>query len=230
MPRPQPGRTPVFHIVPIEKLGSIVEHGLNCDTVVHERFGARPCLSAAYPGLKTQRRMKSVPVAVGGVMADYVPFYFGPRSPMLYTIWRGNTAYGREGRGQAGMVHLVLRLEALAKDYPGRWCFIDAHLAREWSRFGDTLDELDERIDFATMRRRQWNTPDEVRARRQAECLVGHVVPWRYVELVVVIDDGVAAEVKDVMSRCGSPHVPEVRVRAPGLYEGAWFPYGYYYG
>lgn len=93
---------------------------------------------------------RTVQLAQGGIMADYVPFYFGPRSPMLYSIMCGNTEYGRAGRGQVGMVHLVFHMEVLARDFHGRWCFIDGHLTRAWAQFGatmDELDELDERVD-----------------------------------------------------------------------------------
>ncbi len=169
------------------------------------------------------------PVAQGGVLSEYVPFYFGPRSPMLYTISRGNTEYGRTGRAQSGMLHLVCHLERLVRDHPGRWCFIDAHLTRAWAEFGDTLDELDDRVDFDVMAAQFWNAPDEVTAARQAEFLIHRVVPWLYVEFIVVMSDAIAQEVEDVLASSRSAHVPEVHVRPPGHYRGSPFPHGYYY-
>ena len=44
----------------------------------------------AYESIQDRRSIKSVPCGVGGSLHDYVPFYFAPRSPMLYTIHRGN--------------------------------------------------------------------------------------------------------------------------------------------
>lgn len=162
-------------------------------------------------------------------MADYVPFYFGPRPPMLFSIKCGNTEYGRSGRGQAGMVHLVCRLESLARDFRGRWCFIDAHPSRDWARFSETMAELDERIDFDVMALRQWDQPDEVKAGRQAEFLVHGVVPWEYVELVVVMNEEIVAEVREVLTRSSADPAPEIRARPPGRYEESTFPFGYYY-
>lgn len=229
MPRPSPGRTPVFHILAIEKLTSVIEHGLWCDTEAQRRFGDQAALDSAHEELKGKRRRREVPVAQRGVMADYVPFYFGPRSPMLFTIKCGNTTYGRHGRGQHGMVHLVCRLETLARDLPDRWCFIDAHLSRTWAQFGNTLEELDERVDFDVMTARKWNEPDQVKAARQAEFLVHRVVPWEYVELVVVIDETVADEVRCVVERTGTSNTPDVRPQPPGTYPDSPFPHGYYY-
>ncbi|MDP4013925.1 MAG: DUF4433 domain-containing protein [Candidatus Nanopelagicales bacterium] len=59
-----------------------------------------------------QRRLHTlVPVAPFGVVADYVPFYFAPRSPMLFAIHRNQVA-GHRG-GQEPIVYLVVSLEEL---------------------------------------------------------------------------------------------------------------------
>lgn len=229
MPRPHPGRTPVFHIIPIEKLASVLEHGLLCDEQSQERFGPQEQLDAAHAGLKAYRRNTLVQVAQGGSLDQYVPFYFGPRSPMLCATYYGQTEYSRSGRGQAGMIHLVCRLETLIRDSPGMWCFVDAHVTRGWAKFGDTLDELDARVDFDVMTLKYWSDPDEIKAARQAEFLVHGVVPWKYVEIIVVMADEVAAEVKAIVDASGSDHHPDVRVRPPGYYPDSPFPHGYYY-
>ncbi|CAN5890608.1 toxin-antitoxin system toxin DarT [soil metagenome] len=228
MPRPNPGRTPVFHIIPIEKLASVVEHGLLCNTQADQRFGAQDLAEAAHTSIKEARRRRTVQLAQGGIMADYVPFYFGPRSPMLYSIMCGNTEYGRAGRGQVGMVHLVFHMEVLARDFHGRWCFIDGHLTRAWAQFGATMDELDERVDFDVMRARWWHEPDEMRSARQAEFLVHDAVPWEYVALVVVMNDGVADEVEELLANVGADHTPKVIACSPGRSGSVW-PHGYYY-
>lgn len=223
-----PGKTPVFHIIPIEKLESVVRHGLLCDVEANRRFGSQSELSAAHDSLKGRRRRKMVPVAAEGVMADYTPFYFAPRSPMLFSIQCGKTEYGRNGRGQEGMIHLVLHLERLVRDFPGRWCFIDAHMTREWAQFGATLAELDERVDFEAMCARIWNE-DGTKARRQAEFLVHSVVPWEYVEAIVVMTERVCEEVRNVLAASGEHHVPTVVARPPGSYADSAFPHGFYY-
>lgn len=141
MARPTPGATPVFHLLPIEKLASVIDHGLLCDAEAAQRFGDSTVPSAAHDTLKRQRRDRTVPVARFGTMAEYVPFYFAPRSPMLYAIRGGQTRYDQHGRGQRGMLHLAFHLEALIDAFDDAWCFIDAHLTRSWARFGSTIEE-----------------------------------------------------------------------------------------
>ena len=67
---------------------------------------------------------RKVRTAAKGTLADYVPFYFAPRSPMLYTIHGGNVAGYTEG--QKPVVHLVSSVDAaVALGKP--WCFTDGH-------------------------------------------------------------------------------------------------------
>ena len=52
----------------------------------------------AYQGIQDRRATTRVPCGAEGVLHDYVPFYFAPRSPMLYTIHKGNVESYREGQ------------------------------------------------------------------------------------------------------------------------------------
>lgn len=61
--------------------------------------------------IKGRRGTRPVPVEPGGVVADYVPFYFAPRSPMMSSIAHGNVP-GYTG-GTAKIVYLVTSVERL---------------------------------------------------------------------------------------------------------------------
>ena len=81
--------TDIFHITHIRNLQNIInDGGLWCDRVVSQRNLAH--VSIAHQHIKDRRAQKNVPIPPHGVVADYVPFYFAPRSPMLYSISRGN--------------------------------------------------------------------------------------------------------------------------------------------
>jgi hypothetical protein len=140
--RPKPwveGETAAYHITHVENLASIVSCGaLECDQGC-ARAEIKP-VSIAYASLKERRARTVVEHAAGGTLADYVPFYFGPRSPMLFTIARGNVAE-YEG-SQEEIVHLVCSVEAMAE--PGRFVIANRHPITPLAEQSGDLDALDD--------------------------------------------------------------------------------------
>ena len=86
MSRPTPTR--IFHITPIANLAGIC--GLGGIRV--KNFLAKAGVSfqsIAHTTIQARRATKEVTAGPGGVIHDYVPFYFAPRSPMLSSIHNG---------------------------------------------------------------------------------------------------------------------------------------------
>lgn len=107
-----PRTTALYHITHIDNLASIIRcGGLLSNT--HLRAGNKAVRDISYGNIQDRRATKSVPCAANGVLHDYVPFYFAPRSPMLCTIHHGNVP-GYQG-GQAAVLHLVTTVEAIEK-------------------------------------------------------------------------------------------------------------------
>lgn len=65
-----------------------MEHGLRSDSLVIAEGSLT--VDVGKDNIKEGRRRRTVPIGPGGVVADYVPFYFAPRSPMLFTIDKGS--------------------------------------------------------------------------------------------------------------------------------------------
>ena len=62
-------------------------------------------VEAADLDIKAARKSVQVPLAPYGCVADYVPFYFAPRSPMLYKLHKGGVP--NYTGGQDPLVYLV---------------------------------------------------------------------------------------------------------------------------
>lgn len=203
--------TPVFHITHVANLASMAEHGLLCDSSVVDL--GEPPRSIAYVGIKAIRAATEVLCGPGGTLADYVPFYFAPRSPMLYTIHRGNVP-GAEGE-QHNIVHMVFSADELFEAY--ECVFTDGHAIMGLSNFYDDLAHLDQ-IDWEVMKAQYWSQDGtgEMRRRRQAEFLVHGHVPWSMVRAIGVHDAKVAGRVAKALS--GVSHCPEVRVKPEWYY------------
>jgi hypothetical protein len=196
VPRPVP--TPLYHFTSIHHLDSIIERGLLCDN------GAAAGLLAVEVGnrgIKERRRRRAVPVGPRGVVADYVPFYFAPRSPMLYSIAMGNVP--EYSGGMDPLVYLVTTADRLVElGLP--MLFTDRNAVLETAYFTRDLADLDAVIDWSLMRARMWNnTSDEPdrRERRMAECLVHRQVPWRAITYVAARTPARAAEARATVAR-----------------------------
>lgn len=196
--------TALYHITHLDNLpGILADGGLFCDHVRLER--GKEVRGIAHQHIKDRRARRRVAtvkgraLAAGGTLADYVPFYFAPRSPMLYTIHRGNVA-GYAG-GQKDIVYLVTTVEsATSLDVP--WCFTEGHAEMAYTEFFDDLARLD-RIDWPLMAARMWGGDDERRRRRQAEFLVHRFFPLKALQGIAVMNIDARKQTEYLLQRAG---------------------------
>ena len=171
-------------------------------------------VSIAYQDLKARRSEWPVRVARGGTLADYVPFYFAPRSPMLYAIAGGWV--GSYSGGQVEVAHLVFCANDLAR--ADNFVITDGHAATSLSEQFDDLARLDE-VDWDVMRDKYWRDTDDDgdrKRRRQAEFLVFDSVPFRAVAQIGVMTEAVAAEVREKLGDAADQ--PRIVVRPDWYY------------
>lgn len=172
----EPHRAWLYHLVHVDNLPSIAENGLFCDSAVGD--GDLLTIDIGNQDVKARRRGIEVPISPGRVVADYVPFYFAPRSPMLHAIHRG--AVPTYGGGQDGLVYLVTNTDVVVDQRLG-FVLTDHNAASALARFSDRIDDLEEFVDWPLMRATIWRNTEEDpnrRNRRMAEFLVHWCVPW----------------------------------------------------
>lgn len=89
----------IFHITHIRNLPSILaDAALLSDAQMMVRGG--PCEGIGMSTIKARRLSLPVPCHPGTQVGDYVPFYFCPRSVMLYLLHKGNHPELRYRGGQ----------------------------------------------------------------------------------------------------------------------------------
>ncbi len=205
--RPKP--TAVFHFTHIGHLPSIAEHGLVADVDVQ---GSGYLLhEAGDPGIKDYRRRRAVDAPPGGVVGEYVPFYFAPRSPMMFRIHKGGVPeYGGSDRDLAYLVTSIERIQAVGASI----VVSDRNAAKSIAEFSADPLAWDDLVDWPLMKERYWadtqDYPDR-KERRMAECLVHRAVPWATIEHVVVYDEARMRAVEALVS--GTGRGPAVAVR-----------------
>lgn len=137
MTMPHPVR--LFHITAIANLPDIFAKGalFSKNSVAKNGIGYA---NIAHQGAQGTRSVKSVPNPPGGNVHDFTPFYFAPRSPMLFAINRGNVQ-GCDLR-QADIVHLETTIDfVLAHGQP--FVFYDRNATLAYSTPYADLADLD---------------------------------------------------------------------------------------
>jgi hypothetical protein len=157
--------------------------------------------------------MRPVPCGGGGTLADYVPFYFAPRSPMLYAVTRGLVS--AEAANTERIVYLVSSTQTL-REAGLTVVASNRHAELDYADLTDEDGDLDDDfVDWPLMTATYWNnTPNDPdrKERRQAECLVQSCVSWQVIEGIVTKTEGARAQVRLALGTACEP--PPVDVRA----------------
>jgi hypothetical protein len=162
----------------------------------------------AYQNAQGKRSTKIVPKHPAGYIHDYVPFYFAPRSPMLYTINLGNVPGCNHRQGD--IVHLETTVEAI-DDAGLEYVFYDYNATLDISECYKDLTDLksiDWPLFFETPRLdgycKYWKSDPTVpryilrMETRQAEFLVHKEVPLGLITRAGVINEAKANEVREI--------------------------------
>ena len=188
---------PIYHITSIDNLPSILGSGCLVCPNMHPQDGIA-YTSIAHSTIQAVRTRKRIPCGPGGVLHDYVPFYFAPRSPMLYSL-HNNFVEGYS-RGQRPIIHLVSSVEAVqGASLP--YVFSEGQGIVALTRFFDDPKDLD-KIDWGVMPLTMWRDTiqdGDRKRRRQAEFLVFNTFPWSLVHTIGVVDTVIKRQVDNIL-------------------------------
>ncbi|MEJ1385342.1 MAG: DUF4433 domain-containing protein [Candidatus Sedimenticola sp. (ex Thyasira tokunagai)] len=200
----------IYHITHVDNLASIIAAGALWSDAQRIQQGFASA-NIGYSHIKARRLRRPITVSAGGMLGDYVPFNFCPRSIMLYVVSQGHADYAA---GQQPIIHLVSSIDTIvASARP--WAFTDIHADLGYASQFDSLDSLDE-VDWDVMPVRQWGGDSELKEKRQAEFLVHDWCPWNAIVEIGVINDAVAAKVHAALATAA--HKPNVVVHRDWYY------------
>ena len=160
-----------------------------------------------------RRRLEELPVHCrpGTKVGEYVPFYFCPRSIMLYILHRGNHPELSYRGGQGPIVHLQVDLHEtvrFAEQQQRAWAFTAVNAGTRFADFYSSVDRLDE-IDWSAVASHDFGNPTN-KERKQAEFLLYDSFPWSLVERAGVLNRAMAVRVRKLIAAGG--HCPQVTV------------------
>ena len=177
-----PAKPMIYHIVHVDRLPSIIADGaLLSDAALQEN--PRPGTTIGMSEIKQRRLESQLSSRPGLCVGECVPFYFCPRSVMLYLVYRGNRPGLEYLGGQDQIVHLEADLHeavAWAEKHRQRWAFTLSNAGAHYFKDRCDLSQLGE-IDWNAVQSRQWQGQSEG---KQAEFLMEQSFPWSLVRRI----------------------------------------------
>jgi hypothetical protein len=213
---PPPTNPKIYHIVHLDKLASIVADGcLWSDALLAQRLvaGTDIGMNNIKARRRNELRLASHPELYVG---QCVPFYFCPRSVMLYLIHRRNAVLAYQG-GQGSIIHLVADLNASvawAQANAKRWAFSLSNAGSYYFEDRCDLARLNE-INWTSVQTHQWSG-SPTKEQKQAEFLIEQQFPWHLVEEIAVVDQSTGQQA--VQAIAGAAHRPVVKIRPAWYY------------
>jgi hypothetical protein len=184
-----PQKALIFRITHKGNITRVLTDGCHCRSTAMAQPGY---VEIGNQELIQRRNVRPVPCEPGGTLADYVPFYFTPYTPMMYNI---KTGYGVPKQPVADIVILVSSLHVLRKkNVP--FVFSDRHAYLKAAQFSTDLADLDW-IIWSTPQQRDFKKDDADKFEKyQAEALVYKHVPIDALLGIVCYNDSVRAAVQ----------------------------------
>lgn len=211
----------IYHIVHVDRLPFILSDGrLWCDAEVGRRAikGTTIGMNNIKHRRLNQLMLSSHPNLHVG---DCVPFYFCPRSVMLYLIWRANNPDLNYRGGQEPIVHLESDLSktvSWANENKLRWAFTLSNAGSCYFEDRCNLTQLHE-IDWEAVNATQWSGRNLIHSGahgKQAEFLVEHSFPWHLVERIGVQSRNVYQQTAKALA--GISHRPIIEIKLEWYY------------
>lgn len=210
-----PKNPKIYHIIHIDRLSSLIkESRLWSDSYVRKKqFQGTTIGLTTIKQRRLQNFLRSHPsLSVG----NCVPFYFCPRSIMLYLIHMKNPRLNYHD-GQENIIHLQADLYqvinwANALQPPLRWAFTTSNAGSSYFEDYCDINKLDQ-INWQAVNAKTWKNYKEG---KQAEFLLEKNLPWCFIEYIGVYDE--IALKKTVQILKNTDHFPKLNINKNWYY------------
>lgn len=210
-----PDRPKIYHIVHVDRLQSIIDSGgllSDAQIIANNITGT----TIGMDSIK-QRRLTELTLTSHEdlYIGQCVPFYFCPRSIMLYLIYRANDHELSYRGGQGPILHLQADLHASvqwAQQQNYRWAFTLSNAGSYFFEDRCNLAQLNE-LDWDAINSSQWQSCKDG---KQAEFLIEQGFPWQLVEAIGVQSINTYRQVMHTLQT--TAHRPPVTIKPEWYY------------
>ncbi len=186
----------LFRITHVANLPWLLRHGLHA---ARGQLADPGFVAIGNPDLIDKRTRRAVPLPPGGMLSDYVPFYFTPKSPMLYNIKTGYN--GITKRSNDDIAILVSSCQQMTVGGV-TMLYTDRHAYTMTAAWTADMDDLATLIDWDILRRHDFARndayPDKME-RYQAEALAHRHVPPAALLGIGCVSDRVRSAIEEAV-------------------------------
>jgi len=179
----------IYHITHIDNLRSIQQSG----HIYSDAWMLKNNLTVQNIGMSDIKRRRLNDINVSPFpetkVGEYVPFYWCPRSVMLYIIYRGNNSDLAYKGGQSPILHLQFDLDkvlAYAEQHQIKWAFSSTNAGAFYTSFFNDVSDLQE-INWQAIKASDFRDPN-TKDKKQAEFLFYDSFPFLLIEKIGVYD------------------------------------------
>lgn len=197
-----PANPKIYHITHIDNLAGIIDqHCLWSDAearvnnISHYQIGMSEI---------KRRRLEENKVSCCNdrFVGEFVPFYFCPRSIMLYLLHMGNHVDIQYKDGQKNIIHLqadfhssVIHLNK--KNIP--WAYTNGNAGKRVTQFYNDIAMLSY-LDWQAIGSNNFSE-NQVKHRKQAEFLALETFPWELIDTIGVFDETTKQKVENIVGK-----------------------------
>ena len=214
MPTPSP--TPIYRLIHIDNLNVCLQRGgLHAPNFIPNDGLSYKTIHNI--DIQNQRHIQKIPCGPRGVIHDYVSFYFGYLSPMLFQLKTGWVHGYNEG--QEPLIYLISSAQTIHNNEIG-FVFSDGHGIAAFTDWFDDLKDLD-RVDWGMIYEKYWRDTNEDmdrQRRKQAEFLVYRFCDWELIHKIAVHDVSMKRKVEKVFAQFSSDMFRDVVVKKEWYY------------
>ncbi|MBD1363397.1 DUF4433 domain-containing protein [Mucilaginibacter sp. ZT4R22] len=191
-----PGKIWLYRITHIHNLLYILQNGIYTSTSPHFDPNYK---NIGDSSLINYRKGLDACDPPGGKLSEYVPFYLGPRSPMLYQIARGYEDIPKHA--QEDIVYLISSVDQV-EAHNLSYFFTDGHARSDTSAYYNKKEDFD-RLDWDTIYSTHWisdETDLRRKSKKQSELLVKEHLPITAVDYIGVFNKTAEQKVSDLLA------------------------------
>ncbi len=164
----------VYRMTHIENIPHIIQNGITHKNSLNANLNYKAIGDNSLIGTRDVLEIPN-----GKRLGDYIPFYFGMRTPMLYVVQNGFN--GVNILSPEKIVYCVTSLRKIS-DSDLHFIYTDGHATDGFTKFYTSQDLLgiENQIDFSATNAKYWIKDDDLdfKRRKEAELLVEEDIPF----------------------------------------------------